>query len=579
MYIRFEILAWATFCAFATMAQIPELDQLKSSAIPDNASVIHKARRAYYSGENQLAETIFFTELEAGNFEENDYLLFANSLLRDNRPALAKEFYDTYFKKNPIDKKQQKGQLSSILNSKNEAYRRVTLAKSDLINLSLYQNAIYGINNGKLYSYEFDCDQNIANKTEIAIPLGGMKLSGISYFNNGNSAIICLLNSSTNKFGLYLIRKKKEKWSSPTKLLAAKSYNYAFPMVDEKNNMLYFSSDKDGGLGGYDIYQSVIGLKSVEAPINMGELINTGGNEICSYKDDYWFYFSTNGKLSKGGYDIYKYKSLSETNYILLNFLEVNTGNDDLTFLPFSQNRYIAGHIDGNKYLISSLEKSSQTMFIEGLVMDENKNPIENAIVLFEIDNEKGQYVKSDKNGVYTLALEEKQSKINATIMADGFETATVDVVKTKDFILKLSNSTANSSVIEVAPLHIDDFQVYDKNAEQAASTRPEYTQVSTPEIRQTQNIELAPTHITNPNLLTINDLYYIIIGSSASRSQAQDYLLKWIYKFDNLEIMESDKGMFRIGFYAGATEREAKYAYDAARKTKTEVWILRPKK
>ncbi len=45
-------------------------------------------------------------------------------------------------------------------------------------------------------------------------------------------------------------------------------------------------------------------------------------------------------------------------------------------------------------------------MFIEGLVMDENKNPIENAVVLFQIDSEKGQYVKSDKNGVYTLALE-----------------------------------------------------------------------------------------------------------------------------------------------------------------------------
>ncbi len=153
-------------------------------------------------------------------------------------------------------------------------------------------------------------------------------------------------------------------------------------------------------------------------------------------------------------------------------------------------------------------------------------------------------------------------------------------MLKTKDFTLKLSNSAANSIVIEAAPLHIDDFQVNDKNAEQATNTRTEYTQISTtPEVSQTPNIELSPTYITNPSSLAYNDLYYIIIGSAVSRNQAQDYLLKWIYKFDNLEIMESDKGMFRIGFYAGATEREAKYAYDAARKTKSEVWILRPKK
>jgi hypothetical protein len=72
--------------------------------------------------------------------------------------------------------------------------------------------------------------------------------------------------------------------------------------------------------------------------------------------------------------------------------------------------------------------------------------------------------------------------------------------------------------------------------------------------------------------------LYYIIIGSSYSYSQAYDFWNSWLPKFNGAEILEYENGLYRIGFYAGATEDAATRTYNDARLIKKDIWILRPK-
>lgn len=74
--------------------------------------------------------------------------------------------------------------------------------------------------------------------------------------------------------------------------------------------VLYFASDRPGGRGGLDIWYSVISGKgdSYSVPQNCGSKINTKGDEITPFynvKTDE-FYFSSNGQVNIGGFDIFK---------------------------------------------------------------------------------------------------------------------------------------------------------------------------------------------------------------------------------------------------------------------------------
>ncbi|MEI2675423.1 MAG: OmpA family protein [Chitinophagaceae bacterium] len=75
---------------------------------------------------------------------------------------------------------------------------------------------------------------------------------------------------------------------------------------------LYFSSNRTGGRGGMDIWYSEIQNKgkNYTNPINCGTKINTTGDEITPYfnEEQQMFYFSSNGQINIGGFDIYKSK-------------------------------------------------------------------------------------------------------------------------------------------------------------------------------------------------------------------------------------------------------------------------------
>ena len=84
-----------------------------------------------------------------------------------------------------------------------------------------------------------------------------------------------------------------------------------FPFMAE-NNMLYFSSDKPGGLGNLDVY--AVRLDGRSKPLNLGMPIN-------SFQDDFSFtlknsdnygYFSSNRNSGKGDDDIYYFKQTGD---------------------------------------------------------------------------------------------------------------------------------------------------------------------------------------------------------------------------------------------------------------------------
>jgi outer membrane protein OmpA-like peptidoglycan-associated protein/tetratricopeptide (TPR) repeat protein len=79
--------------------------------------------------------------------------------------------------------------------------------------------------------------------------------------------------------------------------------------ITSDGKRIYFASDRPGGYGNLDIYMSDRQSDgSWGTPVNLGPTINTPGNEDSPYihPDGQTFYFSSDGHLGLGGYDVFQ---------------------------------------------------------------------------------------------------------------------------------------------------------------------------------------------------------------------------------------------------------------------------------
>lgn len=81
-----------------------------------------------------------------------------------------------------------------------------------------------------------------------------------------------------------------------------------------QSDVLYFVSDRPGGSGKLDVYYAMVNSNgSYGEPLNMSE-VNTDGNEATPFyhTSSNTLYFSSDGRLGLGGYDVYETTRTSE---------------------------------------------------------------------------------------------------------------------------------------------------------------------------------------------------------------------------------------------------------------------------
>ena len=103
-----------------------------------------------------------------------------------------------------------------------------------------------------------------------------------------------------------------EQWSKPNIKLSMNSreYSVAHPCVVPDGDKMFFASDIAGGFGGYDLYVSYLENGEWSKAINLGPEVNTEGDEVYPfYSLDEHLYFSSDGQTGLGGFDIYFSKS------------------------------------------------------------------------------------------------------------------------------------------------------------------------------------------------------------------------------------------------------------------------------
>ncbi len=140
---------------------------------------------------------------------------------------------------------------------------------------------------------------------------------------------------------LYRSLAADEGWKPPIEIegLVGPEYSIKNPALGELfgQRVLYFSSDMPGGEGGYDLYYATItGDAEFSSPVNLGSVINTAGNEVTPFYQAGKLYFSSDGQPSIGGYDIFNSAWNGEVWGTPVNMGKgYNTSYDDL-YLSFS---------------------------------------------------------------------------------------------------------------------------------------------------------------------------------------------------------------------------------------------------
>ena len=138
------------------------------------------------------------------------------------------------------------------------------------------------------------------------------------------------------KLKIFTAKKKGNGWGSEESLpFNSDEYSCLHPTLNAEGNKLYFASDMPGGFGGMDLYSSELENGRWGPPTNLGPGINTEGNEVFPfiYKNNR-LYFSSDGQIGLGGFDIYYTDAKAEGQWGTPENIgaPINSKDDDVTF-------------------------------------------------------------------------------------------------------------------------------------------------------------------------------------------------------------------------------------------------------
>ena len=166
-------------------------------------------------------------------------------------------------------------------------------------------------------------------------------------------------------------------WSKPSEVTISKDTlsTYAHPAISPDGMWLYFVSDMPGGMGGYDIWRAELLQSGVGAIENLGEPVNTPGNEMFpTFRPNGDLYFSSNGHPGLGGLDIFIAKPTEKSWELEHPGFPLNSQGDDfgMTFEGLHNRGYFSsnrGDARGWDH-IYSFEKSEVLLTIKGWVYE-----------------------------------------------------------------------------------------------------------------------------------------------------------------------------------------------------------------
>jgi len=209
-----------------------------------------------------------------------------------------------------------------------------------------------------------------------------------------------------------------EKWSKPKKLsFNNDNYSYCHPTLSKDDSTMIFASDQPGGFGGMDLYIVKRDGDSWGVPENMGERINTSGNEVFPFLDNTGkLYFSSNFHPGFGGLDVFETTPANGSWSKPSNVgIPLNSVKDDFGVITQDnfQTGYFSSHRSGDDEIYTFKNKGNY--IIRGRVINcQTEEAIAEANVNIYEEGVLFKNVLSDEDGWFSFQVNQNTGELKA---------------------------------------------------------------------------------------------------------------------------------------------------------------------
>ena len=195
----------------------------------------------------------------------------------------------------------------------------------------------------------------------------------------------CMRDDGYGLCDLYYSENRNGRWTVPRNIGPPVSTKYSEkqPALSSDGRTLYYSSNRPGGYGDYDLWMSTRREDGTwSPPVNMGDNINTEGSDQSPFMhpDNKTLYFSSTGWPGMGGYDIFLSRKLSDSTWsepMNLGY-PINTFNDEQGLIVnsnadiayFSSNRLNGKGLDIFSFELYYDARPNRVSYMKGKVYD-----------------------------------------------------------------------------------------------------------------------------------------------------------------------------------------------------------------
>ncbi len=246
-----------------------------------------------------------------------------------------------------------------------------------------------------------------------------MNLGAVSFTADGKRAYYT--RNQKKSFNIYQLEiweaiQIDGKWMNARKMFFNNpKFSYFHPAITPDGKRLYYVTDDNTGEGGTDIYYVERNEDgSWKNTVNLGQDINTAGNELFPTFYEGNLFLSSNGHPGLGGLDIYRLIKGTNGEPVLKNMgYPINSSKDDFAFSIQGTKGFFSTNRNGSDDILSFDYKQSFIKLVGKLLIDSAVS-IGKKIYLYQ-NNEQGRSILKDSaiadaNGQYEFNIRPNQS-------------------------------------------------------------------------------------------------------------------------------------------------------------------------
>lgn len=333
----------------------------------------------------------------------------------------------------------------------------------------------------KTYDVKSIGNKTISGQVFNAFKSDKTNLGAVSFTADGKRAYYT--RNQKKSFNTYQLEiweaiQKDGKWINAHKMFFNNpKFSYFHPAVTPDGKRLYYVTDDNTGEGGTDIYYVERNEDgSWKNTVNLGQDINTAGNELFPTFYEGNLFLSSNGHPGLGGLDIFRLIKGTNGEPVLKNMgYPVNSSKDDFAFSIQGTKGFFSTNRNGSDDILSFDYQQSFVKIVGKLFLD-SAIYVGKKIYLYQ-KNEQGRSVLKDSaitnaNAMYEFKIRPNQSydlvafddegnRFTQSIISDGYQKDNNEYVKDVSLInIPLSEKLKQAKLVAAEALRQSELAV-----------------------------------------------------------------------------------------------------------------------